>query len=78
MSPKEFNKYVKAYEEKLKEQDTLNWLLGKYIAIGVNNPKSYPSKPVLRKEEVTNNVMTDTEIEEKMKTVNKLLGGKEK
>lgn len=77
MSPREFNKYIQAYEERLKEQDTLNWLLGKYIAIGVNNPKKYPEKPVLRRGETEMRVMTGEEMERKIKSINKLLKGKE-
>lgn len=79
MTPKDFQKYVEAYEEKLKEQDTLNWILGKYIGIAVNNPKKYPNSPLLRREEEKSNIeMTGEEMEAKIKQINKTLGGKVK
>lgn len=31
-------------------QDSLNFLLGQYVSIGVNNPKKYPSAPLLSEE----------------------------
>lgn len=78
MNPSKFNLYIKAYDEKIKEQDTLNWILGKYIAIAVNNPKKYPDSPLLRKGEAKEErSMTGEEMEKRIKQINKILGGKE-
>lgn len=44
---REINVYVKAYTKKVELQDTLNFVLGKYISVGVNKPKDYPKKPAL-------------------------------
>lgn len=53
LTPKQWGKYVKCYNEKeierLKEIDTMNYLLGKYIGWAVNDPKHYPSKPFTEK-----------------------------
>lgn len=80
MSPNVFNKYIKAHEEKIKEQDALNWLAGKYIAIGVNNPKKYPPKPLLDRERVesANRIMTGEEMDRRIRVINRMLGGKVK
>ena len=49
LNPKQWEKHVKAYKEKeemrLKEIDTFNYILGKYIAYAVNDPKHYPKEP---------------------------------
>lgn len=49
LTPKQWSKYIKVYNEKKKrefnEQDTLNYILGKYIAYSVNDPKHYPKNP---------------------------------
>jgi hypothetical protein len=34
----------------MKQQDQLNHILGNYIAIGINDPKKYPRKPVTAEE----------------------------
>lgn len=34
-------------------QDQLNYLLGKYVALAVNNPKKYPKEPFLTKKQST-------------------------
>ena len=54
LNPKQWAKYVKVFEEKekqrLKEVDTMNYILGKYIAYAVNDPKRYPNKPFTEKD----------------------------
>lgn len=52
------------------DMDTLAWLTGNYCAIGVNNPKKYPSKPrnaprIMQGEEAPA-IMTDDEMLHKM------------
>ena len=53
LNPKQWSKYVKVFNEKekqrLKEVDTLNHILGKYIGFAVNDPKHYPSRPFTEK-----------------------------
>lgn len=84
MEPIEYKRYLDFYVErekqKVKEIDALNFMLGKYIAIGVNDPKKYPRKPFLEKEEVKveNRVMTGSEMERIIKRNNLILGGKTK
>ena len=66
LTPKQFEKYIKAYSDKEKnrvvENDMLNHILGKYMAIAFNDPKHYPLKSFLSK---TNELveMTDEEME---------------
>jgi len=46
----------------LQDIDSLNHILGSYIATGVNNPKKYPKEPSLRaQEDKYNSVMTSDE-----------------
>ena len=49
LNPKQWAKYVEVYIEKekmrIKEVDMFNFILGKYIAYAVNDPKHYPKKP---------------------------------
>lgn len=49
--------------------DTLNYVLGKYIAYAFHEPKKYPKKPLLVKQERINesSVMTDEEMERVMR-----------
>jgi hypothetical protein len=48
-TPKIFQKRVEVYqemrEEQARESDAINYNLGVYIALAVNNPKKYPKKP---------------------------------
>lgn len=46
-------------ERETEQRDQLNHMLGKYIALGVNNPKKYPSNPYLFKEEKTKLMSVD-------------------
>ena len=50
---KQYIKHVKVYNKKKKEEiqltDSLNHLLGKYIAYAFNDPKHYPTDPFTQK-----------------------------
>ena len=78
LNPKEFAKHVKVFNEKeqerLKEKDLFNFMLGKYIAFAFNDPKKYPSKPFL-----DNNTdlkpMTDEEMEKQARRNTIKMGG---
>lgn len=68
LCPTQFNKYLKVYNQKQKEdleiKDTLNYLLGKYIAFAFNDVKHYPKKPFLaeeKKEQVKHMTIEDME-----------------
>lgn len=78
MQPIRFEKYIKAYAQRkeleAKEVDAMNYSLGKYIAIAVNQPKRYPKKPFLYKEEVKKE-MTIEEMERIMQDNTIKLGG---
>lgn len=75
---KQWAKYVKVFNEKetqrLKEIDTFNYILGKYIAFAVNDPKHYPNKPF-----TDNNTklepMTDEEMEKQARRNTIKMGG---
>ena len=53
LTPKQWAKHIKVFnqreQQRLRETDTFNYLLGKYIAYAVNDPKKYPSKPFTEK-----------------------------
>ena len=78
LTPKQWEKYVKVFNEKekqrLKEVDTLNYLLGKYVAYGVNDPKHYPSKPFTEKD-TDLKPMTDEEMEKQARRKTIKMGG---
>lgn len=78
LNPKQWEKYVKVFNEKetqrLKEVDTLNYILGKYIAYGVNDPKHYPSKPFTEKDTELK-PMTDEEMEKQARRNTIKMGG---
>ena len=78
LNPKQWEKYVKVFNEKetqrLKEVDTLNYVLGKYIAYGVNDPKHYPSKPFTEKDTELK-PMTDEEMEKQARRNTIKMGG---
>ena len=78
LTPKQWEKYVKVFNEKekqrLKEVDTLNYLLGKYVAYGVNDPKHYPSKPFTEKD-TDLKPMTDEEMEKQARRNTIKMGG---
>jgi hypothetical protein len=78
MQPIKFEKYIEAYierkEREAQEIDVANYNLGKYIAYAVNDPKKYPKKPFLYKEEVKGQ-MTPEEMEKMAKENTAKLGG---
>lgn len=75
----QFNKYIKVYtkkeEARLKEIDTFNWLLGKYIAYAYNDVKHYPTKAFLDNTVNTPKVMTAEEMEKIARKNTIMLGG---
>lgn len=66
----QYKKHVNVYNKKQKQafQDTdyLNYILGKYISFAVNDPKHYPSKPVLQEQKQHNRIMTDEEMKKQI------------
>lgn len=78
LNPKQWLKYVKVYNEKekqrIEEQDALNYVLGKYIAYAVNDPKHYPSKPFTQKTTQLE-PMTDEEMERQARRNTIKMGG---
>lgn len=79
LTPKQWAKHIKVFnqkeEDRLKEADTLNFVLGKYIAYAVNNPKQYPKKPFTDKEPVELQPISDTEMEKIAMLNTRLMGG---
>lgn len=59
----EFADCLDGYQDRLTsqamQQDSLNYLLGRYISIGFNSPKKYPNKPFLDREKQKMNPVTD-------------------
>lgn len=78
LNPKQWEKYVKVFNEKekqrLKEVDTLNYILGKYVAYGVNHPKHYPSKP-FTEQNTELKPMSDEEMEKQARRNTIKMGG---
>lgn len=78
LNPKQWAKHVKVFAEKeehrLKENDLLNFILGKYIAFAVNDPKKYPNKPFTEKTTQLE-PMTDEEMEKQARRNTIKMGG---
>ena len=78
LNPKQFAKHVKVFNEKeqerLKEKDLFNFMLGKYIAFAFNDPKKYPSKPFLEND-TDLKPMTDEEMEKQARRNTIKMGG---
>lgn len=78
LNPKQWVKYIKIFNEKeqarLKEVDMLNYILGKYIAYAVNDPKHYPDKPFTDKNTELK-PMTDEEMEKQARRNTIRMGG---
>ena len=78
LTPKQYAKHVQVFnqreQQRLKEADMFNFMLGKYIAYAFNDPKKYPSKPFL-----DNNTdlkpMTDEEMERQARRNTIKMGG---
>ena len=78
LTPKQWAKHIKAFNEKeqqrLKEKDLFNFLLGKYVAYAFNDPKRYPSKPFTEKN-TDLKPMTDEEMEKQARRNTIKMGG---
>jgi hypothetical protein len=78
LNPKQWVKHIKVFnqreQQRLKEKDTLNWMLGKYVAYAFNNPKHYPSKP-FTENDTDLKPMTDEEMERQARRNTIKMGG---
>ena len=78
LTPKQYAKHIKVFNEKeqqrFKERDLLNFMLGKYIVYAFNDPKHYPSKPFTEKTAQLEN-MTDDEMEKQARRNTIKMGG---
>lgn len=78
LNPKQWAKHVKVFNQKeqqrLKEKDLFNYILGKYIAYAVNDPKKYPDKPFTEKN-TDLKPMTDEEMERQARRNTIKMGG---
>lgn len=78
LNPKQWAKHIKVFNEKeqarLKEADTFNYILGKYIAYAVNDPKHYPNKP-FTDNDTQLKPMTDEEMERQARRNTIKMGG---
>lgn len=78
LTPKQWAKHIKVFEEKetqrLKEVDVMNYILGKYIAFAVNDPKRYPTKPFTEKDTELK-PMSDEEMEKQARRNTIKMGG---
>ena len=78
LNPKQFAQHIKVFnemeEQRLKEKDLFNFLLGKYVAYAFNSPKHYPTKPFTEK---TTHLepMTDEEMEQQARRNTIKMGG---
>lgn len=79
ITPTDFRKYLEAYrkrkEAEIIEKDYNNWILGKYLAFSYHDPKKYPKKPFLAKEEEVEQ-KNDKEMERIARKNTIILGGK--
>ena len=78
LNPKQYAKHIKVFNEKeeqrLKEKDLFNFMLGKYVAYAFNDPKHYPSKPFTEKTTQLEQ-MTDEEMEKQARRNTIKMGG---
>ena len=78
LTPKQYAKHIKVFNEKeqqrFKERDLLNFMLGKYIVYAFNDPKHYPSKPFAEKTAQLE-TMTDEEMEKQARRNTIKMGG---
>lgn len=78
LNPKQWAKHIKVFTEKeqqrLKEKDLFNFILGKYIAYAFNDPKHYPSKPFSERD-TDLKPMTDEEMEKQARRNTIKMGG---
>ena len=77
LTPKQWEKHITIFkqkeEQRLKEKDMFNYVLGKYIGWAVNDPKHYPKEPFTEKN--TLNPMTDEEMERQARHNTIKMGG---
>lgn len=78
LNPKQWAKYIKVFgeneEKRFREIDTFNYILGKYVAYAVNDPRHYPSKPFTEKATQLE-PMTDEEMEKQARRNTIKMGG---
>ncbi len=78
LTPKQYAKHVKVFTDKeqsrYKEVDMFNYILGKYVAYAVNDPKHYPNKPFTEKTAQLE-PMTDDEMEKQARRNTIKMGG---
>ena len=78
LTPKQWAKHVAVFnrkeQERLKEKDLFNFMLGKYVAYAFNDPKNYPSKPFTEKN-TDLKPMTDDEMEKQARRNTIKMGG---
>ena len=78
LNPKQWAKHIKVFQQKenqrLKEKDLFNFMLGKYVAYAFNDPKRYPSKPFTEKD-TDLKPMTDEEMEKQARRNTIKMGG---
>lgn len=76
---KQYTKHVKAFnkrhKQRIKDLDGLNYILGKYIAFAVNDPKRYPNKPIMEMDNTELKPMTDEEMEKQARRNTIKMGG---
>ena len=78
LNPKQYAKHVKVFNEKeqqrFREKDVLNFMLGRYVAYAFNDPKKYPTKPFTEKN-TDLEPMTDEEMEKQARRNTIKMGG---
>ena len=78
LNPKQYAKHVEVFNQKeqqrYKEKDLFNYLLGKYVAYAFNDPKRYPDKPFTEKN-TDLKPMTDDEMEKQARRNTIKMGG---
>ena len=78
INPKQWAKHVETFNKKeqqrLREKDLLNHILGKYIAYAFNDPKHYPTHPFTEKD-TDLKPMTDEEMERQARRNTIRMGG---
>jgi len=78
LNVKQFKKHIKVYkekeEERIREQDALNHLFGKYIGYAFNDPRHYPSEPFTQRK-TQMEPMTDEQMEKQARRNTIKMGG---
>ena len=78
LNPKQWAKHIEVFkkkeEQRFKEKDLFNYMLGKYVAYAFNDPKRYPSKPFTEKN-TDLEPMTDEEMERQARRNTIKMGG---